>query len=205
VALGWANRITLARAVLTLVIWGLVTVAGSSDAPALWWTAFVLFVVAAASDALDGLLARRLQQVSVFGRIADPLVDKMLTIGTLTVLLGVPVLHPWLPGWAVALMLTREILITTVRAAAEGRGINFQAVSWGKHKMVLQCFAVGALMLCPLDVGLARDEIGALAWLPGAAGTWNLAHALVWLATLLTVASGVVYVARAVRMFRDAR
>ena len=50
--------------------------------PELWYTAFVLFILAAFSDFLDGMLARRLKEVSVFGRIADPLVDKMLTIGT---------------------------------------------------------------------------------------------------------------------------
>jgi CDP-diacylglycerol--glycerol-3-phosphate 3-phosphatidyltransferase len=124
----------------------------------------------------------------------------MLTIGTFVVLLGVPGMGRWLPAWAVALMLTREVLITTVRAAVEARGISFQAIDWGKAKMVLQCLALGALLLCPLDVTVAREEIGALAWLPGGPGTWNLAHALVWLATLLTVYSGYVYVRRAVRM-----
>ncbi len=204
-ALGWANRITVARAILTFVIWGLISVGSHGDGtPWIWWSALVLFVLAAVSDLLDGILARRLSQVSVFGRIADPLVDKMLTIGTMIVLLGVPAVHAWLPAWAVALMLTREILITTVRAAAEGRGLNFQAVSWGKHKMIFQCFAVGALLLCLLDVGFARDEIPFLAWMPGVSGTWNLAHVLVWVAVILTVASGAVYVARAWRMMRDA-
>jgi CDP-diacylglycerol--glycerol-3-phosphate 3-phosphatidyltransferase len=198
--MGWANRITLSRAVLTLLLWALLTRASHAAEAWMWWVAFGLFVLAAASDALDGVLARRLQEVSTFGRIADPLVDKMLTIGTFVVLLGVPVLDRWLPAWAVALMLTREVLITTVRAAVEARGVNFQAIDWGKAKMVLQCLAVGGLLLCPLDVGIARDGIPALDWLPGGADTWNLTHVLVWLATLLTVFSGVVYVRRAMRV-----
>lgn len=202
--MGWANRITLSRAVLTLGLWALLAWAARDPAPWMWWTAFVTFAIAAASDFVDGQLARRLGEVTTFGRIADPLVDKMLTIGTFILLLGVAELHPWLPAWAVALMLTREILITTVRAAAEGKGLNFQAIWWGKYKMVVQCIAIGALMLCPLKIAVAYDEIPFLAGLPGPPGTWNVAHVLVWLATILTVASGVVYVQRALRMMRDA-
>jgi CDP-diacylglycerol--glycerol-3-phosphate 3-phosphatidyltransferase len=202
--MGWANRITLGRAVLTLGVWALLAYGSQRPADWVWWTSFILFVIAAASDFVDGKLARRLGDVTAFGRVADPLVDKMLTIGTLILLLGVPGLGRWLPAWAVALMLTREILITTVRAAAEGRGLDFQAISWGKYKMVLQCVAAGALILCPLGVRVASAEIDALAWLPGPPGTWNFAHVLVWAATLLTVASGYVYVRRAMKMMRDA-
>ena len=201
--MGWANRITLARAVLTLVVWGLVVWAMQADAPWLWYTACVIFVLAAASDFVDGMLARHLHEVSVFGRIADPLVDKMLTIGTLIVLLGVAELHPWLPAWCVALIFTREILVTTIRGTIEGRGINFSAIWFGKYKMVLQCAAVGALLLLPVKVGFVYEEISFLAWLPGEAGTWNLAHVLVWLATIVTLASGYVYAMRAHRVLGD--
>ena len=105
--MGWANRITLARSVLTLVVWALILYADCSGAPWAWYAACALFILAALSDFVDGMLARRLQEVSVFGRIADPLVDKMLTIGTLIMLLGVAELHRWLPAWAVALIFTR--------------------------------------------------------------------------------------------------
>jgi CDP-diacylglycerol--glycerol-3-phosphate 3-phosphatidyltransferase len=203
--MGWANRITLLRALLTLVLWALLAWGSHEPADWIWWTCFCLFTLAAASDAVDGALARKLGEVTTFGRIADPLVDKMLTIGTLIVLLGVPGLTQWLPAWAVALMLTREILITTVRAAAEGRGHNFEAIWWGKYKMVLQCLAAGGLILCLVRVPLAYAEWGFLAWLPGAPGTWNTTHVLVWIATVLTVASGVIYVRRAMGMLqRDA-
>lgn len=203
--MGWANRITLGRGIGTLALWALLTMGSHDSAPWIWWTSFALFVLAAVSDAVDGRLARSLGDVTTFGRIADPLVDKMLTIGTLILLLGVPGLARWLPAWAVALMLTREVLVTTIRAALEARGRDFSAIGWGKYKMVLQCGAVAALLLCPLRVPVAYDEIPWLAGLPGAAGTWNLAHVLVWLATLLTVASGVVYVRRAMELPAGAR
>ena len=205
--MGWANRITLLRAVLTFVVWVLVVYAQETGADWAWYAATVIFVIAAVSDFVDGMLARRLQEVSVFGRIADPLVDKMLTIGTLIVLLGVPEhyeVHRFLPAWAVALIFTREILVTTIRGAIEGRGVNFSAIWFGKYKMVLQCMAAGGMLLIPLKVWWIYDEIPFLAWLPGEPGLWNFAHVLVWLATIVTVLSGYVYAMRARRMLRDA-
>ena len=202
--MGWANLITLGRAVLTLVLWGLIVSAAESGGTAVWYACFWLFVVAAGTDFVDGMLARRLGEVSVFGRIADPLVDKMLTIGTLIVLLTVPELRRWLPSWMVALVFTREILVTAVRGQIEGAGINFQALPVGKYKRALQCAAAGGLMLCMAGAGLARDEIAPLAWLPGPAGTWNLAYVAVWAAFILTVVSGVIYALRAKRALRDA-
>ena len=202
--MGWANRITLARAVLTLVLWGLIAYAAEHPSPGLWYAGFALFVVAALSDLLDGMLARRLQEVSVFGRIADPLVDKMLTIGTLIALLSVPGLGLWLPGWVVALIFTREILVTAIRGQIEGSGVNFQAIAWGKYKMALQCVAVGALMLAAAGVGFVREGLEPLGFLPGGVATWNLAHLLVWAATILTVASGVAYALRAREVLRRA-
>lgn len=202
--MGWANRITLARAVLTLVLWGLIVYAVDCGGAALWYGCFWLFLVAAGSDFVDGMLARRLGQVSVFGRIADPLVDKMLTIGTLIVLLHVPALSRWLPSWAVALIFTREMLVTAVRGQIEGAGVNFQALPVGKYKMALQCSAAAALMLCMTGTSWVRDEIPFLAWLPGEPGTWNLAYLLVWAALLLTVVSGVIYALRAKKALRAA-
>jgi len=202
--MGWANRITLGRAVLTLVVWALLVYGIRHPANWIWLTSCAIFIIAAASDFVDGMLARRFGEVTVFGRIADPLVDKMLTIGTMIVLLGVPGAAPWLPSWAVALIFTREILVTTVRGTIEGRGLNFQAIWWGKYKMALQCAAVTGLMLCTAGVRWPRDEIPLLTGLPGEPGLWNLTYVLVWIATLITVASGVIYVARARRILRNA-
>lgn len=201
--MGWANRITLARAVLTLVLWGLIVYAADCDSSALWFGCFWLFLVAAGSDFVDGMLARKLGEVSVFGRIADPLVDKMLTIGTLIVLVQVPGLSQWLPAWAVALIFTREMLVTAVRGQIEGAGVNFQALPVGKYKMVLQCSAAAALMLCMTGTSWVREEIPFLAWLPGKPGTWNFAHFALWAALILTVVSGVIYALRAKRALRD--
>ena len=202
--MGWANRITVARAVLTLGLWGMITYGADHPSASLWYWCFGIFTFAAVTDVVDGYLARSLGDVSVFGRIADPLVDKMLTIGTLIVLLAVPHTKPWLPAWMVALIFSREILVTAIRGQLEGQGVNFQAIWWGKYKMLAQCLAIGGLLLCGADVGWVKNEVSFLAWLPGPEGTWNITHLAVWIATILTVASGVIYALRARDALRDA-
>jgi CDP-diacylglycerol--glycerol-3-phosphate 3-phosphatidyltransferase len=201
--MGWPNRITLARGVLTVVLWVLLSVSGPDPSEGVWRAAFILFVVTALSDILDGALARRLQQVSQFGRIADPLVDKLLVIGTLAVLLGIPSLREVLPAWAVAVILARELTVTALRSAVEARGIAFGAVASGKGKMVLQCVAVGAVMLHGMGVGFVRAGIDALSFLPGGAARWNIAHVLVWVATLWTAYTAIPYVRRAMAVLRE--
>lgn len=200
--MGWANRITVARAVLTLAVWTLLVVAGHRGTPGPWWAAFAAFVVTAASDVLDGWLARRLGEVSLFGRVADPLVDKLLVLGTMCVLLGIPAVAAVMPGWAVALVLSREMVVTAVRGAIEGKGVPFGAAGWGKTKMVLQCIAVGAVILHGAGFEPAHLGVPGLRDLPGAEG--STAQALVLVAVLVTVLSGVSYVRRAVALLRDA-
>ena len=89
--IGLANKITMARAVLTLGVWG--ALAYAREVPALhedstfWFVLSITFVITATTDILDGYLARRWGDVSLFGRVMDPLVDKMLTLGSMIVLL----------------------------------------------------------------------------------------------------------------------
>ena len=198
--MGWANRITVARGFCTLAVWALIVWGTWHPSQTLWNVTLALFVLAAATDFVDGMVARRLGEVSVFGRIVDPLVDKLLTIGSMVLLLGVDAARVTLPAWAVALMLGRELLVTTLRSAIESKGANFQALAIGKYKMTLQCVAVGAVFGAMLGWPLARSPIGLFDGVPG--GPWNLAYLLVIAATLLTAWSGGVYIARAVRALR---
>ncbi|MBM3960358.1 MAG: CDP-diacylglycerol--glycerol-3-phosphate 3-phosphatidyltransferase, partial [Planctomycetes bacterium] len=78
------NLITLARLALTAVVFGCLEAVPAPDSPppSLAWAAFVVFLVAAFSDFVDGWLARRWGMVTAFGRVADPFVDKVLTSGS---------------------------------------------------------------------------------------------------------------------------
>ncbi|MFV1960157.1 MAG: CDP-alcohol phosphatidyltransferase family protein [Planctomycetota bacterium] len=193
--MGWANRVTILRAGLTVVLWALLARWAPSATPTQWWIAIVLFSVTAVTDVLDGFLARRLQEVSVFGRIADPLVDKLLVLGTMVMLLAFGDLRAVLPAWAVTLMLAREFVVTALRGAVEGRGVSFQALPFGKVKMWIQSIAVGFVMGCGAGVPIAHA--------PWWAGGPNLALVTVLLATLVTVVSGIDYAVRATRLLRD--
>lgn len=189
--MGWANRITVLRGVLTAALLALLLVAAPAPSATTYWVAFVIFALTALTDAVDGALARHFQEVSVFGRIADPLVDKLLVLGTATVVLPLDGMAAVLPAWAVVTMLAREFLVTALRGAVEGKGVAFGAVWLGKWKMVLQCLAVGTVLLHGAGVAAAR-------WaLDGPGGTWSVAHLLVWAATALTVYSGLDYARRA--------
>jgi len=189
--MGWANRITVLRGVMTAALLILLLVTAPAPSPATYWAAWILFAITAVTDALDGALARHFKEVSVFGRIADPLVDKLLVLGTAIVVLPLDGMSAVLPAWAVVTMMAREFLVTALRGAVEGKGIEFGAVWLGKWKMLLQCVAVGTVLLYGAGLGLAQWAFD------GEGGTWSVAHILVWAAVILTVYSGLDYGRRA--------
>jgi len=190
---GWANRITIARggvAAVVCVLLHLLATSAPHDAT-LWTTAFVLFVVGAVTDVLDGYIARSRGEVSVFGRIADPFVDKILILGSGIFLVSIPGIASVLPAWVVAAILAREMLVTALRGAVEGSGANFQAGPWGKVKMILQCVAIGAVMLYGAGVTwVSRPVVGDL----------TIVGLAVYVAAAATIASGLEYALRAYRL-----
>jgi len=197
----WPNRITALRFLGALVLFVLLALWGEADLdtvraqPYLPAIAFWMFVLVAATDFLDGYLARRGNYVTAFGRIADPFVDKVLILGTL-VLLGIaPWSREWLPGWMVVVILARELLVSAIRSYVEGEGGAFPADRWGKLKMVLQCIAVGALLWLP-----------AYAWPPAWLAFWkHVATFFVWSALIATVGSGVSYVLKTPQVLEESR
>jgi CDP-diacylglycerol--glycerol-3-phosphate 3-phosphatidyltransferase len=158
-----------------------------------------VFVAAAGTDWLDGWIARRRGEVSVFGRMADPLVDKLLVLGALVFLLAIPGVATALPPWVALVILVRELIVTAMRGAVEAAGGNFQAGVWGKAKMVLQCCAVGAAILHGAGVSWMRAKFPDPTSAPAVAGECSWAMAISVLAGIATAVSGVEYVMRGVR------
>jgi CDP-diacylglycerol--glycerol-3-phosphate 3-phosphatidyltransferase len=191
---GWANRITLARAGLTVAVWVLAGFAAAGEANA-WWWAFWAFLVTAVTDALDGAVARHLNEVSVFGRIADPLVDKLLVLGTITVVLPVDRVRDVFPVWVALVVLVRELLVTALRSAVESRGENFQAQFWGKLKMWGQCAAVCSALLYAGGADWVSVRFEAL-------GDRPVGLLFAWAAAVVTIVSAVDYVRRALLLLR---
>ncbi|GIW74003.1 MAG: hypothetical protein KatS3mg103_0525 [Phycisphaerales bacterium] len=156
-----------------------------------------LFVAAAITDALDGHLARKWKAVSIFGRIMDPLADKLLVLGAAIMLAGPAfalrseagqAMAAGFTGWMAVVILARELLVTSIRGAYEARGVDFSASAWGKAKMVVQSLAIPA---CLLAAGLWAGQRPA--WV--ARGVELAA----WATTIVTAASALPYVHRAWR------
>jgi len=133
------NRLTLARLFLTLGF-----VAALSMAWRYGYTvALVLFIVGSITDYADGYIARRLGQVTDFGKLMDPLVDKIMIAGAFICL------TPGIPAWAVVVIISREFLITGLRLLAASKGIVLPADSLGKHKTGWQIATVIFFLLIP--------------------------------------------------------
>lgn len=102
-----------------------------------------IFLLAAATDWLDGWLARRRSETTTLGALLDPLADKLLIAGALISLVEVGVA----PAWMVVIIIGREFAVTGLRGIAAEQGITIAAREWGKVKMVVQVVCVVALLL----------------------------------------------------------
>jgi CDP-diacylglycerol--glycerol-3-phosphate 3-phosphatidyltransferase len=156
------NILTFGRLVLTIVFLVMVLLAppyyanGEVPFPGFLDVAFILFVIAGLTDIVDGIAARRFNVTSKFGRMVDPLADKILVCGTFIcfAIIGEPKLFDFSPGalaaiqWSVAgILIAREAYVTVLRHIAEARGVNFAATVSGKVKMFLQTFAIGTVII----------------------------------------------------------
>jgi len=151
------NILTFSRLVLTIVFLIMILYSpGVENKGAFLTLAFVLFVIAGLTDIIDGRIARRYNVTTKFGRMVDPLADKILVCGAFVsfALIGQPRLFGWSDGalsvvqWSVAgILIAREAYVTVLRHIAEARGINFAATASGKIKMFLQSFAIGTVVI----------------------------------------------------------
>ena len=158
----WANAVTVARVMVSPVLFALITGTEGS------WVALALWIVLCASDAVDGFLARRYGSTRS-GAFLDPLADKVLVLGAMFTLVGRGV-FPVLP---VALIAIREVAISLYRTFAGARGVSVPATPVAKLKTLFQQLAVG-FALCPITAVDGRDI-----WLT-----------LLWIAVALSVISG---------------
>lgn len=164
------------------------------------WTAVVVFALAAFTDWLDGFLARKWDVETTFGRIMDPVCDKVLVIGAFLYLSAPRFVDPALVQadrfltmvsgvypWMVALMLARELLVTGIRGELERNGVVFGAKIWGKLKTVLQVVSI------PILIAIIAGDPQTHPWM---AWTRDL---IVYSTVVVTVVSGIPYVTSAIR------
>ncbi|MBR2428123.1 MAG: CDP-diacylglycerol--glycerol-3-phosphate 3-phosphatidyltransferase [Lentisphaeria bacterium] len=105
--------------------------------------ALIVAVIAALTDLLDGYLARKLKVESDFGRLVDPLADKIFVLATYTMMVS----YDLIPGWFLIIILAREFVVTGLRTLASAKGVIIAADRWGKLKTALQMIflAIGGL------------------------------------------------------------
>jgi len=146
----------------------------------LYPAALVIFILASITDQLDGHLARKNNQVTTFGKLMDPLADKILTISALVCLMEVGARY--INSWVVMLIISRELIVTGIRLLALGENKVIAASNWGKAKTVSQMLTIICVII---------DLI-----FPLSIGGFNLTFWLVALAVFLTLYSGVDYVVK---------
>lgn len=183
------NTITASRLVLSIVLFALIDIDGY------WLTSAGLFVFAAATDFLDGYLARRYGQVTTLGRILDPFVDKIIVGGAFIFLInkttnvGGVELTSGVDAWMALIVIGREMFVSSLRGFLEQQGRDFSADWLGKAKMVTQCVAVTASLLS-MSIRVASEPF------------IQLRDVLLWAAVLITAYSGLAYIVRAIRMLK---
>lgn len=174
------NQLTVGRLVLSVFFVACLSV----TFPFNHTVALALFLVATLTDYLDGVIARRRGLITDFGKLMDPLADKILTAAAFICLLPFGAM----PGWVVIIIIAREFLITGLRLLAGAKGVVLPAEKLGKHKTAWQ---MATIIFFLLLLALRDWSSSRLAWVPFA---WNsVGPVMVAITTLLTVYSGVGY------------
>jgi CDP-diacylglycerol--glycerol-3-phosphate 3-phosphatidyltransferase len=174
------NALTMGRIVMIpLCLWFL-----DQDTPKSGFWAAIVFTLAALTDVLDGYLARKLNVVSILGKLIDPLADKLIVMACLvwTVKMG------RMPAWAVIILLAREFSVTALRSVAASEGVIISAGQEGKTKTALQMIGIIILLAGhPYHLSYAGIDLGIVDFA-------KCGSALVYLSLVFSVASAAQYV-----------
>jgi CDP-diacylglycerol--glycerol-3-phosphate 3-phosphatidyltransferase len=169
------NKLTVLR-VLLIPIFIYILMTGH------YYAAAIIFIVASLTDLLDGAIARKYKLITNFGKIMDPLADKLLVTAALVCLVELGDIAAWM----VFVILAREFAITALRSVAASEGIVIAAGNLGKIKTTLQMVAIIAILFknYPFEV-------------------WHLpvSDVLLWAAVLMTIVSGADYIYKSRKLF----
>jgi cardiolipin synthase len=145
-SLSLPNILTYARIAAIPVVVGCVYVQSVMDGP-LWlrWVALTVFIAAGVTDVLDGYYARMWDQQSAFGRMLDPIADKLLVASCLLMLAADNSIHGW-TLWAAIVILCREILVSGLREYLAALRVSVPVTKLAKWKTTIQLVAIGFLI-----------------------------------------------------------
>ncbi len=166
------NKLTLLRIILVPVFMGFLFL--RKDYPGYSETfALLTFIIAAITDGLDGYLARKHQLITKFGKIVDPLADKLLITAALISFVALGEIS----AWAAIIIIGRELAVTGLRVIAASEGVVISASKWGKIKTTIQ---ITAIIVVIIDPKIIKFPL-------------YLANILIWIAVFITVYSGIIY------------
>ena len=174
------NKLTLIRMFLAPIYLALMLI----EFPYHYIVALAVFAIASLTDMLDGKIARKNNLITVFGKLLDPLADKMLTTAALLAFMR----EGWCSIWIVMIVLTREFAVAGVRLIATAQGIVIPANYWGKAKTVSQMvFTIVIMLFAELDATF--DIFANAGWFTLA----RVSNIMLWITAVLTVVSGITY------------
>ncbi|MDY6038134.1 MAG: CDP-diacylglycerol--glycerol-3-phosphate 3-phosphatidyltransferase [Eubacterium sp.] len=173
------NKLTIARVIaVPFFIWAFMI--------EYYLTAFIIFILASLTDMLDGKIARKYNLVTNFGKIMDPLADKILVYSAFCLLIATGAV----PAWMLIIILAREFTVSGMRMVAASEGIVIAAGLTGKIKTVLQMIAVPLLLLTYTISDSYYFNIFSCA-----------ANIFLWASLIMTVWSGIEYVVKNRKVF----
>jgi len=148
------------------------------------WSVYI-FIIAALTDLVDGILARKLHAESQLGAILDPIADKILVCGTI---LGVFAIHSGDPWFALpsAFILFREFAVSALRETAAAKGVKVPVSFLGKIKTTIQLVALGVLLFADAWSAFGLAPVGSTVVL-------MTGYALVWIAAIISLWTGIAY------------
>jgi CDP-diacylglycerol--glycerol-3-phosphate 3-phosphatidyltransferase len=176
--MNWANRITMSRLALTVLF----VVALNSSWPYARTTALVIFLIAGLTDFIDGEIARRYGIITNFGKLMDPLVDKIMMAAAFISLVPLKAV----PAWAATTVVARDFLITGLRLMASARGQILPAERLGKQKTSWQIITIIFFLALLSMAELRYANENSIWWVRA----WTEAGpVLVWITVALTIYS----------------
>lgn len=176
-----ANMITLGRIALIPVF----MYCAISDGAQGNFVALAIFALASLTDGIDGYIARKYNQITDFGKLVDPLADKLLVMSALLILLEQGALR----AWACIVILAREFIVSSLRSIAASKGVVLAASYWGKLKTTSQLICIMYLLSGIRDFDIA--------------GSLTLKSLFIWIMLFFTVFSGYDYLKRNFGLIKD--
>jgi CDP-diacylglycerol--glycerol-3-phosphate 3-phosphatidyltransferase len=191
------NKLTLSRFALTVAFLAVMF----SQVRYHRTIALVLFIAGGISDFLDGQIARRQKLITNFGILMDPLADKIMVCSAFIAFVGLK----WMPAWMVVVIVARELAITGLRLLAASKNVVLAAEGYGKHKTISQIVAIISILVLASypDWGSVGQAIFGFRIVNDDSWTKLFTEAAKWVAVLLTLLSGGLYLWRNRTLYLD--